>query len=90
MILASQKCVSIQNNVCPLGCVLCFFGLVGWFFFGGSGDCWVFLSALCCVWVLGLWGFVGIFWLIGFGFSVISSCSAEKIMNMVRVSVVED
>lgn len=53
------------------------------------GFCLVlFVWAWFFLFVLFAWGFVG-FSLVGFGISVISSCSAHQVMNMVRVSVVE-
>lgn len=67
--------------------VFCLFCLWGWllgFFvhFVLGGFFWVFgFGVLFVCFVLFAWGFVGLFWLICFGFSVISSCAAQQVMN---------
>lgn len=63
--------------------------IVGFYFCFVFGILFGFVClGLVFLFVLFAWGFVG-FSLVGFGISVISSCSAHQVMNMVRVSVVE-
>lgn len=90
MCLSTEQCLSLGcffflwglvfDFLFVLFCVFVCLGLV-FGIFGGFG----FFIAFVCL------GFCrGFFWLVGFGFSVISSCSAQQVINMVRVSVVED
>lgn len=82
VILASEKCVSVQNNVCPLGWFFCLFGVVC---LGCLLVCFLFWGILFLLCLGFLWVF-----LLCFGFAIISNCSVQQVMNMVRVSVVED